>query len=67
MPKASFTPPTITGRPTNLPLAEGTRKDCSLYSDGPELQVNMTYSLAFSACEVLSKAWHIDLEELENW
>ncbi|TLD14980.1 hypothetical protein PspLS_10879, partial [Pyricularia sp. CBS 133598] len=37
LPKATYTPPAITGLPQLLPMAEGTRTDCFLYADGDSL------------------------------
>ncbi|KAF7556062.1 hypothetical protein G7Z17_g1763 [Cylindrodendrum hubeiense] len=65
--KATFTAPAITGLPTYLPRANGTRKDCIIYLDGTELQVDMSWGSSVSACEKLAQVWEISLPELYNW
>ncbi|KAG8161313.1 hypothetical protein KVR01_009577 [Diaporthe batatas] len=69
LPKATYTPPAITGLPVVLPIANGTRKDCYLFVDGEQLQVS--YDLAStvytSTCHALAGGWGISLEELQNW
>ncbi|KAH8679455.1 hypothetical protein BGZ61DRAFT_396391 [Ilyonectria robusta] len=67
LPKATFTAPAITGLPTQLPRAKGTRSDCVIYMDGTELQIDMGWSSSFSACEELTEVWDISLAELHNW
>ncbi|KPM42246.1 hypothetical protein AK830_g4356 [Neonectria ditissima] len=65
--KATFTAPAITGLPTYLPRANGTRKDCIIYMDGIDLQVDMSWGSSVSACEELAQVWEISLNELNNW
>ncbi|KAH7146904.1 hypothetical protein B0J13DRAFT_441742 [Dactylonectria estremocensis] len=65
--KATFTAPAITELPTYLPRANGTRKDCIIYMDGTDLQVDMSWGLSVSACEELAQVWEIPLDELYNW
>lgn len=68
LPKATFTPPAITGLPTYLPLAEGPREDCVIYMDGPEIQVEDIWQGAdFSACVKLTEIWGMTAEELHKW
>ncbi|KAI1380748.1 hypothetical protein F4677DRAFT_441082 [Hypoxylon crocopeplum] len=68
LPKATFTPPAITGLPTNAPLAEGTRKDCFVFANGENLAVDMELFPSFSsACQVLAVGWGVTLEQIANW
>lgn len=65
--KATFTSPAITGLPTYLPGAEGTRRDCIIYLDGTDLQFDTSWGSSLSACGELARVWDISLEELRNW
>ncbi|SPJ79174.1 uncharacterized protein FTOL_07565 [Fusarium torulosum] len=67
LPKATFTAPVITSVPTNLPRAKGTRRDCTIFIDGSDLQVDMSWGFAFSACQRIADMWEISLDELKNW
>jgi hypothetical protein len=67
LPKATFIAPAITGVATQLPKTKSTRKDCHVFADGSELQVDMTYSFSFSACAEIAEVWSIKLDELQNW
>ncbi|KAK2610141.1 hypothetical protein N8I77_003595 [Diaporthe amygdali] len=69
LPKATYTPPAITGLPAILPLANGTRKDCYLFVDGSQLQVeyDLANTLYISTCQALAGGWGVSLEELQNW
>lgn len=67
LPKTTFTPPTFTQAPSTLPLADGTRQDCLIYEDGPNLQVNISYTFYSSVCQSLADGWGITLEQLQNW
>ncbi|KAJ3529969.1 hypothetical protein NM208_g9529 [Fusarium decemcellulare] len=67
LPNATFTAPVMTGLPTYLPRANGTRKDCLIYIDGTDLQVDMSWSFSFSACAELAGTWEMSLDELQNW
>ncbi|EEU41641.1 uncharacterized protein NECHADRAFT_87919 [Fusarium vanettenii 77-13-4] len=67
LPKATFTPPAITGLPAYLPRANSTRKDCLIYVNGTDLQVDMSWGSSFSGCVELAKIWGISLDELQNW
>ncbi|KAH7124947.1 hypothetical protein B0J13DRAFT_646966 [Dactylonectria estremocensis] len=53
--KATFTAPAITGLPTYLPRANGTRKDCIIYLDGMDLQFDMSWGSSLSACGELAQ------------
>lgn len=67
LPKATYTPPKITGLPTTLPVAPGTRKDCHIYANGEELNIDITYSSYSSVCEALVDGWGITPDQLHNW
>ncbi|KAL5040877.1 hypothetical protein BDW71DRAFT_212672 [Aspergillus fruticulosus] len=67
LPKATYTPPKITGLPTSLPVAPGTRKDCFVYAAGSDLDVDIGFTFFTSVCDALAKGWGISLEELQNW
>ncbi|KAL4746388.1 hypothetical protein BDW72DRAFT_197744 [Aspergillus terricola var. indicus] len=67
LPKATYTPPKITGMPTSLPLAPGTRKDCFAYAAGSDLGVDIGFTFFTSICDALAQGWGISLEELQNW
>ncbi|KAL2817249.1 hypothetical protein BDW59DRAFT_166063 [Aspergillus cavernicola] len=67
LPKATYTPPKITGLPTSLPLAPGTRKDCFVYAVGSDLEVDIGFTFFTSVCDALAQGWGISLEELQNW
>lgn len=67
LPKATYTAPQITGLPTSLPLAKGTRKDCYAYADGADLSIDITYSKYKSVCEALASGWGIKMEQIQNW
>jgi hypothetical protein len=67
LPKATYTPPKITGLPTSLPLAPETRKDCFVYVGGSDLQVDIGFTFFTSVCDALAQGWGISLEELRNW
>lgn len=69
LPKATYTPPAITGLPVLLPLAEGTRTDCFVYADGDSLTPSFDLAESFftSACEAIASGWSISLAQLENW
>lgn len=67
LPKATYTAPKITGLPTTLPLAKGTRKDCYVYEEGSSLNIDITYSYYKSMCEALATGWGIELAQLQNW
>lgn len=67
LPKANYTAPAITGLPTHLPLANGTRRGCFAYADGGDLIIDLTYSFYSSVCEALVDAWGITAEQLGNW
>ncbi|KEY64329.1 hypothetical protein S7711_09874, partial [Stachybotrys chartarum IBT 7711] len=67
LPPATFSPPAITGLPTHLPRAQGTRRDCYIYMDGTELQYDMSWGSFLSACAEIAGVWEIALDELHNW
>lgn len=67
LPKATYTAPKITSLPTALPLAKGTRKDCYVYAEGSDLNIDITYSYYDSVCEALASGWGVELEQLQNW
>ncbi|RSL86748.1 hypothetical protein CDV31_016358 [Fusarium ambrosium] len=67
LPSATFTAPVITGVATYLPRANGTRKDCYIFMDGTDLQVDMSWGFSFSACVEVVNVWGISLDELQNW
>lgn len=67
LPKATYTAPQVTGLPTSLPFAKGTRKDCYAYANGADLNIDITYSTYKSVCEALAFGWGIGLTQLQNW
>ncbi|RMJ21574.1 LysM domain-containing protein, partial [Aspergillus sp. HF37] len=67
LPKATYTPPPITGLPQHLPLAHGTRSDCFAYANGADLDVDITYTYYKSVCDALAHGWGVTLEQLQNW
>ncbi|KAL3440477.1 hypothetical protein BJX65DRAFT_314774 [Aspergillus insuetus] len=66
-PFATYTPGPITNQTTVLPFAPGTRRDCVLYSDGPDMQVDLGASSYDSPCELFAEMNNISLDTLSNW
>ncbi|ETS74812.1 hypothetical protein PFICI_13296 [Pestalotiopsis fici W106-1] len=65
LPDASFTYPSPVRTP--FPLATGSRKDCSQYSNGDEWQQNLTSTYFTSHCALMAAVIGVTLEDLQVW
>ncbi|KAL2822658.1 hypothetical protein BJX63DRAFT_417678 [Aspergillus granulosus] len=66
-PFATYTPGPITNQTTVLPFAPGTRRDCVLYSDELDMQIDLGASSYDSPCELFADMNNISLDTLSNW
>lgn len=58
---------TLTSSNDSLPLANGTRTDCSSYVDGKDFQLNLSKTSWTTSCEAVAQIWGVTLDELGYW
>ncbi|KAF4545174.1 uncharacterized protein LTHEOB_5585 [Lasiodiplodia theobromae] len=63
---ATYIPPTIKSA-EELPLANGTIPNCSIYADGDELNTDVDGTSYKSVCDLWAEVWGISITDLVKW